>query len=253
MIKLEGITVEKGGSTILDDVSLSMGQGGITALIGPNGAGKSTFLHSIAGLVPPVRGRVEVEGLDMVRAHPLQRAHRVALLIQNERVTARLTVRDLVSFGRWPHHKGRPRAEDLEKIDDAIQTFDLGDLQTRQLDALSGGQRQRAFVAMAWAQDTPWLLLDEPLSALDPRHARDIMDRLHGLTRPGEGQRSVVLVVHDLSIAARYADRIVALKGGRLVKSGPRLLALTGSMLSELFETGLEVARVNGHDVVVPV
>ncbi|MCR8724677.1 ATP-binding cassette domain-containing protein [Frigidibacter sp. ROC022] len=252
MIQLDSVSVEKNGSPILTDVSLCFGQGGITALIGPNGAGKSTLLHTIAGLTSPVRGQVMVEGLDMVRARPEQRARHVALLAQNESVTARLTVRDLVEFGRWPHHRGRPREIDRVKVAEALGTFDLDGLADRRLDALSGGQRQRAFVAMAWAQETSWLLLDEPLSALDPRHARDIMDRLHALTRPGAGQRSVVIVLHDLSVAARYADRIVALKDGRLVTSGPRVLAMTGAMLSDLFGTRLAVERVAGRDVVLP-
>lgn len=253
MIELNNVTVEKDGNPILSDISLAFGQGGITALIGPNGAGKSTLLHTIAGLIAPNRGQVAVEGADMTRARPPERARHIALLAQNERVTARLTVRDLVGFGRWPHHNGRPRAEDVAKIEQAITTFDLNTLADRRLDALSGGQRQRAFVAMAWAQETPWLLLDEPLSALDPRHARDIMDRLHALTRPGANQRSVVIVLHDLGVAARYADRIVALKDGCLVTSGPRVLKMTGAMLTELFGTGLAVVRVAGRDVVVPV
>ena len=252
MIRLDDVSVEKSGSSILTDVSLAFGQGGITALIGPNGAGKSTLLHAIAGLIAPTQGRVEVEGVDIARARPPERARRLALLAQNERVTARLTVRELVGFGRWPHHRGRPREQDRQKIAEAIGTFDLGALEDRQLDALSGGQRQRAFVAMAWAQETPWLLLDEPLSALDPRHARDIMDRLYALTRPGAAQRSVVIVLHDLGVAARYADRIVALKDGRLVASGPRVLTMTGEMLSDLFETGLSIERMAGRDVVVP-
>lgn len=253
MITLDRLTVEKGGSRILKDISLSFGRGGITALIGPNGAGKSTLLHAIAGLVAPTAGTVRVEGLDMPRARPSERARHIALLAQNERVTARLTVRDLVGFGRWPHHKGRPREADRNKIAEAIRIFDLDALADRQLEALSGGQRQRAFVAMAYAQETPWLLLDEPLSALDPRHARDIMDRLHRLSRPGPQQRSVVIVLHDLGVAARYADRIVALKDGRRVTSGPRVLALTGDMLSDLFGTGLQIERVKGRDLVVPV
>ncbi|WP_281981823.1 ATP-binding cassette domain-containing protein [Thalassorhabdomicrobium marinisediminis] len=252
MIQIDNLTVSKTGTDILRDVSLKFGQGGITALIGPNGAGKSTLLSAMAGLVKPRQGQVTVEGCDMVAARPAERASRVALLAQNEQVTARLTVRDLVSFGRWTHHKGRPKAEDHRKIDEALEAFDLEALAARRLEALSGGQRQRAFVAMAWAQETPWLLLDEPLSALDPRHVRDIMDRLYTLTRPGREQRSVVIVLHDLGVAARYADRIVALKDGHLVVSGPRVLTMTSAMLSDLFGTGLAIERAGGHDVVVP-
>lgn len=253
MIRLDGVTIEKGGATILDDVSLAFGEGGITALIGPNGAGKSTLLHTITGLISPARGTIHVEGLDMVRARPHERAHRIALLPQNERVTARLTVRDLVGFGRWPHHRGRPGKADHGKVAEAIRIFGLDDLAERHLDALSGGQRQRAFVAMSYAQDTPWLLLDEPLSALDPRHVREIMDRLHRISRPGPNQRSVIIVLHDLAVAARYADRVVALKDGRLVTSGPRILSMRGPVLSDLFDTGLAIEQVRGRDVVVAV
>jgi iron complex transport system ATP-binding protein len=206
----------------------------------------------MAGLIIPAAGSVVVEGCDMIRARPPQRASHVALLAQNEQVTARSSVREFVSFGRWSHHQGRPSKEDNRRIDAAIVAFNLADLADRRLDALSGGQRQRAFVAMAWAQETPWLLLDEPLSALDPRHVRDIMDRLYTLTRPGPEQLSVVIVLHDLDVAARYADRIVALKHGRLVTSGPRVLTMTGPMLSNLFGTNLAIEKVAGHDVVMP-
>jgi iron complex transport system ATP-binding protein len=252
MIQVDNLTITKTGTDILKDISLKFGQGGITALIGPNGAGKSTLLSAIAGLAKPAQGQVTVEGCNMIDARPPERASHVALLAQNEQVTARLSVRELVSFGRWTHHHGRPKEDDHRKIDAALAAFDLIALADRRLDSLSGGQRQRAFVAMSWAQDTPWLLLDEPLSALDPRQVRDIMDRLHALTRPGQAQRSVVIVLHDLGIAARYADRIVALKDDRLVVSGPRILTMTGPMLSDLFGTDLTIEKVAGHDVVVP-
>ncbi|WP_373354136.1 ATP-binding cassette domain-containing protein [Pseudoroseicyclus sp. CXY001] len=253
MIETETLGVALGGRTILDGLNLRFGQGGITALVGPNGAGKSTLLHALAGLLRPARGRVTVEGLDMARAAPIDRAKAVALLTQSERVTARLTVADLVGFGRWPHHKGRPGAEDHRQVAEAMELFDLTALSGQLLDSLSGGQRQRAFTAMAYAQETPWMLLDEPLSALDPRYSRDLMERLQGLTRPGPGARSVIIVLHDLSAAARYADRVVALKGGRLVTSGPASLKLTGEMLSGLFGTGLAVETVRGRRLVAPV
>ncbi|MGZ9810170.1 ATP-binding cassette domain-containing protein [Pseudoroseicyclus sp. H15] len=252
MIRLDDLTISRGEHKALDGISLGFGHGGITAVIGPNGAGKSTLLHAIAGLLPVTSGSVTVDGLDMLKSRPRDRARALALLTQSEQVTARLTVEELVSFGRWPHHQDRPREEDRAMVAEAIAAFDLGTLAGRSLSTLSGGQRQRAFVAMAYAQDTPWMLLDEPLSALDPRHARDIMDRLHELSRPGKRSRSVLIVLHDLGIAARYADRIVALKDGRLVTSGPRLLAFTGRMLSDVFETPLAVDSVKGQPVVLP-
>ena len=253
MIQIEKMSVQIGGKSILHDLNLRFGHGGITALIGPNGAGKSTLLHALAGLLTPASGRVIVEGLDIARAAPLERAKAVALLTQSERVTARLTVADLVGFGRWPHHRGRPGPADRAQVTDALELFDLTALSGALLDTLSGGQRQRAFTAMAYEQDTPWMLLDEPLAALDPRFARDLMERLHGLTRPGPGARSVVVVMHDLSAAARYADRIVAMKDGRLVTSGPSKLAMTGQMLSGLFGTPLSVETVRRRRLVTPV
>lgn len=252
MITLENVCVEKDSTPILSDISLSFGEGGITALIGPNGAGKSTLLHSMSGLLTPNKGTVKIDGHDLATLRAPDRAQLISLLAQDERVTARLTIEDLVSFGRWPHHHGRPTARDKDVVAEALETFDLTDLKTRLIASLSGGQRQRAFIAMAWAQETPWLLLDEPLSALDPRHTRDIMDRLHTLSRPGPNQRSVIIVLHDLGVAARYADRIIALKDGKLVTTGPKWLSMTGRMLSDLFGTGLSVAEVDGKKTVVP-
>lgn len=138
-------------------------------------------------------------------------------------------------------------------VDQALTEFDLIALADRSMDTLSGGQRQRAHVAMAYAQATPWMLLDEPLSALDPRYARDIMERLHRLSRPGEGARGVVIVLHDLGMAARYADWVVTLRDGRLVRSGPRPEVMTTEALSALFETGLAVDECRGRPVVLPV
>ncbi|SHI34018.1 ATP-binding cassette domain-containing protein [Wenxinia saemankumensis] len=252
MIELSDLIVERDHARILDRIDLRFGQGGLTAMIGPNGAGKSTLLHAMAGLLPLAAGRVTVEGLDMPNARPRERARVVALMTQTDRVTARLNVEDLVSFGRWTHHGGRPGPDDRAAVDEALELFDLGPLRDRLLDTLSGGQRQRAFVAMAHAQGTPWMLLDEPLAALDPRYVRDLMERLHAISRPGPGQRSVVVVMHDLATAARYADRIVALKDGRLVTAGPAQLRLTGALLSDLFDTPLAVETVAGRRLVVP-
>lgn len=252
MITLKNVCVERDRAQILSDISLSFGEGGITALIGPNGAGKSTLLHAMSGLLPLSNGSVTVDGKDLAQLKAPERARLISLLAQDERVTARLTIEDLVSFGRWPHHHGRPSPHDHTVVAEALEIFDLTDLKSRLIASLSGGQRQRAFIAMAWAQETPWLLLDEPLSALDPRHTRDIMDRLHALSRPGPNQRSVIIVVHDLGVAARYADRIIALKDGKLVTTGPKWLSMTGKMLSTLFGTALSVVEVDGKQTVVP-
>lgn len=249
MIEVTGLSLRLGGATILRDVSVTLERGGMTALIGPNGAGKSSLLHCLSGLLTPDAGQVRLDGLDPVRARPAERARQVALLQQSPSVVTRLSVRDLVSFGRWPHHQGRPGPRDLARVDEALHSFSLSDLADRPLDTLSGGQRQRAFIAMTYAQDTPWMLLDEPLNTLDPRHARDLMARLHRLVR--EDGRSIVVVLHDINAAAGWADRIVAMKEGRVVAHDATDALLTPDTLRDVFETEFDVFPHHGRAVVV--
>lgn len=253
MIRIASLDLHRDGQPILQGVTAQIPPTGLTAVIGPNGAGKSTLLHCVAGLLSPHAGKVMIGDDDIATMKPQDRAHLVALLTQSPAIVPRLSVRDLVAFGRWPHHRGRSKQHDHDLVDEALTLFDLNDLQYRKLDSLSGGQRQRAFVAMAYAQSTPWMLLDEPLAALDPRYARDIMERLHNLSRPGPDSRSVVIVLHDLGMAARYADWIVSLKDGQLVHSAPKSQAMTTENLSDLFDTGLAVQTLNGNPVVVPI
>lgn len=252
MIDVHSLGYAIRGTQILTEISLTIPQGGITALIGPNGAGKSTLLHCLTGLQDFDAGRVLIDGHNPLEMDSQDRAKLVALLQQNPDTVPRLTVRDLVSFGRWPHHRGRPGPKDLEAIDDALDAFDLGDLADRTLDALSGGQRQRANVAMTWAQGTPWLFLDEPLNALDPKYARDLMERLHYLSRPGGTPRTVVVVLHDINTAARWADHVVALKDGHLFDTGPAANVLTEKNLLALFETPFDVMSIKDRVAVVP-
>ena len=249
MIDVSGLNYHLGAARILQDVSLRLDPGGITALIGPNGAGKSSLLHCMAGLNAPTAGRVQIDGLDPFAASGEERARKVALLQQSPVVVSRLQVRELVAFGRWPHHRGRPGPEDAAQVEAALEAFSLQELATRPLDTLSGGQRQRAFIAMTYAQDTPWMLLDEPLNALDPRHARDLMARLHRLSR-GTG-RSIVIVIHDINAAAGWADRIVAMKDGRVLAEGESATLLTPDTLADVFDTPFEVLSHKGRAVVV--
>lgn len=249
MIEISSLDYHVGGAGILKSVDLTLDPGGITALIGPNGAGKSSLLHCIAGLLRPDNGTVRIDGLDPFVSSGPERARAVALLQQSPVVVSRLKVHELVAFGRWPHHRGRPTRQDADLVAEALRLFSLDDLADRGLETLSGGQRQRAFIAMTWVQDTPWMLLDEPLNALDPRHARDLMERLHKLTR-GTG-RSVLIVLHDINAAAGWADRIVAMKGGEVVAHGESAALLTPAMLARVFDTEFEVLAHRGRAVVV--
>ena len=251
MITVYNLSHEAGGACILSDVSVEIPSGGITALIGPNGAGKSTLLHCLAGLIRPAAGAVYIDDAPVLVLADRDRARAVALLQQSQTIVNRLTVRELVGFGRWPHHQGRPGPEDARLTQAALETFELGSMADRALETLSGGQRQRAQVAMVWAQSTPWLLLDEPLNALDPKYARDLMHRLHELTRPGPEARSVVVVLHDINAAATWADRVVAMKDGRIHASGERAEILTPDVLGKLYETPFDVLDHEGRPVVV--
>jgi iron complex transport system ATP-binding protein len=163
---------------VVDGVTLSLPKGGITSIIGPNGAGKSTLLSMVSRLMSMDKGSVSVDGLDVTRTPSDVLARRLSILRQENHMTARLTVHDLVSFGRYPHSRGRLTAEDKVHIDQAISYLNLGDLSHRFLDELSGGQRQRAFVAMVLCQDTDYVLLDEPLNNLDMKHAMAMMKLL---------------------------------------------------------------------------
>ncbi|WP_110241059.1 ABC transporter ATP-binding protein [Nocardioides gilvus] len=236
-IRAEGVTKSYGRTVVVDDVSIELPVGGLTALIGPNGAGKSTFLSIAARLLAADHGRVSVDGLDVTTTPGDVMARRLAVLRQDNHLEIRLTVRDLVAFGRFPHSKGRPTPEDLVHVEQAMAYLDLEEYADRYLDELSGGQRQRAFVAMVLCQDTDFVLLDEPLNNLDLRHAVAMMRRLRDAAR--ELGRTVVVVVHDINIASCYADTIVAMCDGQVAASGSPAEIMRSELLEQIY--GLEV------------
>ncbi len=247
MIQIDGVGHSIGGETILSDVTMSLPKGGVTALIGPNGAGKSTLLGLMARLQPLQTGRIRFDDLDVARTPTARLALKLAILRQEMPLGTRLTLRDLVAFGRFPHHRGRPAPQDRAKVEDALALFGLGDLAHRYTGEVSGGQRQRALVAMTFAQETDYLLLDEPLNNLDMAHARHLMRTLREVAdRHG---RTVVVVLHEVNYAAAHADRIVALKDGRLAFEGPPGEVLTAERLSALYGTSVAVRDVEGRPV----
>ncbi|SJN12309.1 Iron compound ABC transporter, ATP-binding protein [Leucobacter sp. 7(1)] len=249
MIELHGVDKHYAGTRVLGPVDLTIERGGVTALIGPNGAGKSTMLTIIGRLLEADRGQVTVGGLDVRVAKSRDLAKVVSILKQENHFMARLTVRQLVTFGRFPHSAGRLTATDERAIHAAIAFLDLAGMEDRFIDELSGGQRQRAFVAMVLAQDTDYVLLDEPLTGLDMRHAVGMMSQVRAAA--DALNKTVILVIHDVNFAAAYADRIVALADGRVVASGTPEEIITPEVLERVFETPVQVLEHAGRRVAV--
>jgi len=247
VIRLESLHKRHGEVAAVDDVSLALGPG-ITAIIGPNGAGKSTLLSAIGRLIGVDAGSVEVAGLDVATTRSRLLARRLAVLRQDNHLAIRLTVDDLVGYGRFPHGDGRSAA-DRAAVDQAIGMLGLDEVRGKFLDELSGGQRQRAFIAMSLAQDADHLLLDEPLNNLDPRHAVALLQVLRGLA--DERTMTIVVVLHDVGVAARFADRVVAMVDGRVVHEGPVDEVLTEQRLSAMYRTPVRVAEVDGRRVIL--
>ncbi|CAA9328746.1 MAG: hypothetical protein AVDCRST_MAG48-3026 [uncultured Friedmanniella sp.] len=249
MITLTGVTKRYDGTPVLDVDDLSLPKGRLTALVGPNGAGKSTLLSIVSPLLPADSGTVRVDDLDLAAARDDVVARRLAVLRQENRVAARLSVVDLVRFGRYPYSKGRLTPDDHDDVARAMVHLELEDLADRYLDQLSGGQRQRAHIAMVLAQDTEYVLLDEPLNNLDLRHSVHMMRRLRGLVE--ELGKTVTVVLHDVNVAAAHADHIVALRDGRIVAEGPPEEVVSPEVLQQVYDLEVPVVEAAGQRVAV--
>ncbi|MBB3118787.1 iron ABC transporter ATP-binding protein [Pseudoduganella violacea] len=241
MITIRNLHKAYGAKTVLSDINVHFPAGRISSLIGPNGAGKSTLLMAMARLLEPSAGDILIKGRSALEIRTADYARQVATLRQSPGFNLRLTVEELVAFGRFPHSRGTLKADDRRAIDDAIGFLALEPLRHAYLDELSGGQRQMAFLAMTIAQETEVLLLDEPLNNLDMKHTVQIMRALRRLC--DEQGRTVILVIHDINFAANYSDHIVALKGGAIRFSGPAHEVVTEERLRELYELDFEIVR----------
>ncbi|MDR6265770.1 ATP-binding cassette domain-containing protein [Roseobacter sp. N2S] len=245
MIRAENLMKSYADTTVVDIAELKLPQGGVTALIGPNGAGKSTLLSMIGRLETPTKGSVFLDGQDIRSIRNTDLARRLAVLKQDNTLSARLTVRDLVTFGRYPYSKGRTTPQDRQKVAASLELVALTPFTDRFLDELSGGQRQRAFVAMVLAQDTEYALFDEPLNSLDISHAVTVIRLLRQAA--SDLGKTVVVVLHDLNFAARHADHIIAMQAGRIVESGPAKQIIREDLLRSLYDTELSVTTRNGR------
>jgi len=249
MIEIETVSKAYGHTLVVDGVSLTLAAGGVTSIIGPNGAGKSTLLSMIGRLLPADKGAIRVDGLDVASTPSDKLARRLSLLKQDNHLVARLTVRDLVTFGRYPYSKGRYTVEDERHVREAIGFLGLEAFADRFLDELSGGQRQRAFVAMVLCQDTDYVLLDEPLNNLDIKHAVEIMRLIRRTAR--EFGKVIIVVLHDINMASAYSDYIVAMKNGRIVANGTAEEIIEQQLLSDMYETEIRVESLGDRRIAV--
>jgi iron complex transport system ATP-binding protein len=247
MIAVNNLTCRFGGCVVLDKVTLTLPKSGLTAIIGPNGAGKSTLLRAMSRLLEPHEGTVHVDGLDVHRTGSGVLARRLAILRQDNHLNCRLSVRDLVAFGRYPHSRGRLNPEDESHIGRAIAWLGLEELADRFVDELSGGQRQRAFIAMTLCQDTDYVLLDEPLNNLDIKHCVSMMKMLRKTA--DETGKTFVMVLHDLNFASCYADHLVALKDGRVVFEGNSDALMQPDVIDGIYGVRPEIHALNGRKI----
>jgi iron complex transport system ATP-binding protein len=249
MIEASGVSKRYGDTLVVDDVTVTLPACGITSIIGPNGAGKSTLLSMVARLIGMDAGHVTVDGLDVVSTPSDALARRLAILRQDNHMTARLTVRDLVSFGRYPYSRGRLTEEDRAHVARALDYLNLSGLGNRFLDELSGGQRQRAFVAMVLCQNTDYVLLDEPLNNLDMKHAASMMRLWRDACR--DLGKTVVVVLHDINFASWYSDHIVGMRDGRICRQGTPGEIIHADTLRDIYEMDIEVQQIGKRRICV--
>ncbi len=233
-LKIENLRTGYGPAVISQSLTLEIPAGKITALIGPNGCGKSTLLRTLARLQPPLAGQILFDGRDSRSFKPREFARQLALLPQQHQIPEGISVRTLVSYGRNPYVNLWGSLGDADKkiVAEMLELTHTAELADRRVDELSGGQQQRVFLAMTLAQDTPYLLLDEPTTYLDLNHQVTLMSLMR--TRQQQG-RTVITVLHDLNQAARYCDYLVVLKAGELIAAGEPEQVLTPALLAEVF------------------
>jgi iron complex transport system ATP-binding protein len=248
-VKLENIDKSIQKQDILQDISLEVSPQKLTAFIGPNGAGKSTLLSIMSRLTKKDQGILSIKGREIESWNSQELAKELTILKQKINYQAKLTVEELVSFGRFPYSRGRLKAEDWEKIRETLDYLELTNLKDRYIDSLSGGQLQRVFIAMVLAQDTDFILLDEPLNNLDIKQSVSMMQILKRLVE--ELGKTIIIVLHDINMASQYADEIVAFKDGQVFCKGTTAQIMQADLLSQLYEIPIKLADINGKKICI--
>jgi iron complex transport system ATP-binding protein len=245
MVRLytQDLNISYGERTIVEDLSIQIPDKKITTIIGSNGCGKSTLLKAMTRIIPHQAGLILLDGKSISKENTKILAKKMAILPQTPESAAGLTVGELVSYGRFPYQKGfgRLTSKDLDVINWALEVTGTADYKYQSIDALSGGQRQRVWIAMALAQETEMIFLDEPTTYLDMAHQLEVLELLQKLNE--EQERTIVMVLHDLNQAARFADYIIALKDGEIVKAGTSEDVITNEVLKKVFQIDAVIGR----------
>lgn len=247
MIEVKEIVKQYGDKNVVDNLSMKIMKGKITSFIGPNGAGKSTLLSMISRLIPKTSGEIFIEGKEIGEWDDNELAKTISILKQSNYINIRLTVRELVSFGRFPYSQGKINREDIKYVDKAIEYMQLRSMQHKYLEELSGGQRQRAYIAMVLAQDTEYILLDEPLNNLDMKHSVEIMKILRDLV--DKLGKTVIIVIHDINFASWYSDYIVALKNGKIVKNDKTNQIIDEKVLKQIYDLDFRIQDIESNKI----
>lgn len=249
MISIKGLNKTIQDKPILKDINVDIKKGRLTSMIGPNGAGKSTLLSIITRLTECDDGEVTIEGQAIHDYKSNDLAKKLSILKQTNHTELNITVEQLVEFGRFPYSKGRLKKEDKEQVEYALEILQLQEIRDRYLKTLSGGQRQRAYLAMTIAQNTDYILLDEPLNNLDMKHSVQIMQTLRQLAR--SLNKTIIVVIHDINFASCYSDDIIALKDGEIIEANEKDEVIQPAVLNTLYDMEVRIEEVMGQRICI--
>ncbi|MBP9595165.1 MAG: ATP-binding cassette domain-containing protein [Fusobacteriaceae bacterium] len=247
MFKINNVNKNYGFQKVLSEINLEIPQNKLTCIIGPNGAGKSTLLNAISRLIKVDKGDILINSKNLKDWDKKELSKTLSIMKQLNNINVRLTIADLVAFGRYPYSEDRLTENDYQKINEALEYTGLSSIKDKYIDELSGGQKQRTYIAMTLAQDTEYILLDEPLNNLDIKHILEVMHLLKKLVE--EQNKTIILVVHDINIASTFADYIVAMKNGEIIESGLTEDIINNEILYKIYEINFQIENFKNKKI----
>lgn len=243
MIEVNNLQKKYSKNLVIKDISLNIPENKITAIIGSNGTGKSTLISMLARILNKDNGQIFIDTQEVEKWDTKELSKKLSILKQSNNLNIKLTVRELISFGRFPYSNGNLTQKDKNIVNQAINYMNLKDIENKFIDELSGGQKQMAYIAMIIAQDTKYIFLDEPLNNLDMKHCTEIMKILENLVK--EKNKTVVIVIHDINFVSYYADYIVALKDGRIKYKGGKEEIINKTVLKDIYDIDIDIHKIN--------